>query len=419
MKRRAIREVVVWAVIVWTFFATLARGIRMPNDYAEAHWLLDYQFGFIKRGLVGAICHLVTDLSGIQMSPYLISILSAVILFMMSAAFLYLLYRVCRWQQIQPDATVLTVIWVSSPFVVMSGHLIGYFDSLIYLFTIISIGLVFHGRPYLASCVSAVALFVHESFLLTGLPLVWLASVAVVAASDRPRQWKHSLIALCVPLAVFLIISTLPFLTTDHVLLRQQIGAHLDSFGFVPTRSHDIALWHTTTLLEFWQSEHHELVYRLLSPRMWFLTGPTLLVLFVCIHAWFRIRVFSPFSMLLIGVVCLPLAIHALAWDTVRIATYPLGSALITLWILVETRTIREQVVEILPMIALPAMAVNILGKTPLMDTEMERFSIPMRAIIYFPAMVLISDIAIRQFLTTWWTGFQEDGISGPDSKED
>ena len=34
--------------------ATVLRTIRWPNDWSEAHWLLDYRFGFVKRGLPAA-----------------------------------------------------------------------------------------------------------------------------------------------------------------------------------------------------------------------------------------------------------------------------------------------------------------------------------------------------------------------------
>lgn len=39
-------------LIVYTFVITSLRTLRSPNDFAEAHWLLDYRFGFIKRGLI-------------------------------------------------------------------------------------------------------------------------------------------------------------------------------------------------------------------------------------------------------------------------------------------------------------------------------------------------------------------------------
>ena len=52
------RSSLTYLVLLWTLGITLARAIRTPNDYSEAHWLLDYRFGFIKRGLIGSMCSL-------------------------------------------------------------------------------------------------------------------------------------------------------------------------------------------------------------------------------------------------------------------------------------------------------------------------------------------------------------------------
>ena len=41
--------------LLWAFGVTLGRGLRRPNDWAEAHWLISYDFGFIKRGLAGSL----------------------------------------------------------------------------------------------------------------------------------------------------------------------------------------------------------------------------------------------------------------------------------------------------------------------------------------------------------------------------
>jgi len=42
------------SLVGWAMVITMARAVRYPNDFAEAHWLLDYRFGFIKRALAGS-----------------------------------------------------------------------------------------------------------------------------------------------------------------------------------------------------------------------------------------------------------------------------------------------------------------------------------------------------------------------------
>ncbi len=50
MKKHHWKDLIAWAIVFWTFVVTIGRAIRAPNDFSEAHWLLDYSYGFMKRG---------------------------------------------------------------------------------------------------------------------------------------------------------------------------------------------------------------------------------------------------------------------------------------------------------------------------------------------------------------------------------
>ena len=41
--------------LLWATLITILRALRWPNDWAEAHWLISYEFGFLKRALPGTI----------------------------------------------------------------------------------------------------------------------------------------------------------------------------------------------------------------------------------------------------------------------------------------------------------------------------------------------------------------------------
>ena len=73
----------VFLILLYTLAFSVGKTLRFPNDWAESHWLMDYRFGFIKRGLAGEIfgwLFLKTELS--------ITILSAIILFALYFLFL-------------------------------------------------------------------------------------------------------------------------------------------------------------------------------------------------------------------------------------------------------------------------------------------------------------------------------------------
>ena len=389
------RTVIAWAILGWTLAATAARAIREPNAFAQAHWLLDYRFGVMKRGLIGSLGAVLTGVFGRQMTPRLILACSAVALFGMFAGMLVLLYRSAGRHAPKDDALAAGVVFVSSSFVVMNAHLLGYLDAFLYLFAIASVALTLNHRPFLGAFVSSVAMLAHESYILIGFPLVCLASWAALGTRRTGTGWRSRVVALSVPVLVFAAIPSIQALTTDPLTLRQHLTHHLDSFGFVADRSEWVALWQTTTFLEFFREESGDFSERLLSPDAWTSLGPSLLTLLLFMYASFRIRVFSTLSIMLLGVVAAPLAMHAVAWDYGRISTYTIGSAFIALWILAETQR-AWKAPRVFFALAILVSGLNALTRMPLMDDEVERFSDVTRLLIYLPSLGLLVFLAAR-----------------------
>lgn len=403
MRKIQHRTIIATTVVIWTFAVTLCRAIRMPNDFSEAHWLLDYRFGFMKRGFIGSLCSLTTNALGLQMTPMLITILSVITLCSMSVAMLCIFVRVIRRRQTKMSVLVLGVVFASSPFVVMSAHVLGYFDALLYFLAIASVTLVLRGRPLFAALLSSLAILTHESYLLIGFPLVCLASIGVLSANtERGARWTTYTIAIFIPVAVFLAASLLQSLSTDAIILRAQLAERLDSFGFVETKSKGVALWQTTTFLEFFRQQVGAFPRRLMNPVVLASVGPTLLTILVFIHSSYRIRVFSPFSIVLLGIVCTPFAMHAVAWDTARISTYAIGGGFIAYWILAETRTAQKPH-DLFLLLALAALILNIFGHIPLMAHKVERFSNQARLLLYLPTIAFVITAAVWNIGYGWF----------------
>jgi hypothetical protein len=324
----------------------------------------------------------------------------------MFVAMLYLLVRILKRRQAKMGVLVLSIVFASSPFVVMNAHLFGYYDALLYLTAIMSTALVLRGHPFFAALLSSLGILTHESYLLIGIPLVCLASIEVVTANkDGNTRWTPHIIAICIPVVVFLATPLLQSLTTDATTLQAQLTERLDFFGFVPTRSKGVALWQTTPFMESFRQQRGSLNERLLNPLVLTSVGPTLLTILFFIHSTFRIRAFSPFSIMLLGLVSAPLAIHAVAWDTARISTYLLGSAFIAWWILAETRT-PQRTNSLFLLLALPTLMLNVFGTIPLMDGEVERFSGPLRLLLYFPAVTFVAMAVFQNLGGNWFKEF-------------
>ena len=378
-----------WAIIAWTLGVTVARSIRFPNDFSEAHWLLDYRFGFIKRGLIGSLCSAASSFFGFVMSPQIIIGLSVVTFVLLYGALLILIFRLLRRSGASGDIPLLALVFVSSPFVVMNAHLFGYFDALIYFFAIVASALMLANWPIAAACVGVVGLLTHESFLLIGFPLICVASVLRCGADGAAAHRLRHLTATSLPVIVFLGIVLFQSIVADQAHLRESLTAYLQSYDFIPTRAKSVANWHTTGFFQFLEKQRGFLVRRLLEPQLMASLSPALLTLLLYVHGAFRVRPFGKLSLLVIGAVLSPLAMHAIAWDTARISSYVVGGAFIALWIFREARPAHASG-GLIALLAVPALLLNVFYRYPLMDKEVERFSDVQRVLLYLPAFLLV-----------------------------
>ena len=391
------------AILLWTFTVTCLRGLRAPNDFAEAHWLLDYRFGLIKRGLVGSLGSVATSALGVTMTPLLIGVLSGAIYGGFCAAILLVLRRFLRRAAsgaadgaapAAESAALAALVFVSSPFVVMSAHVFGYFDALLYLLALAAIVLVGRDRPFAAAALQGAAILIHESYLLLGYPLVLFASWLAVGDPVRPADLRRHALAHALALLPLAALLAAQF-AGDAAALRAQIAGYLAAFDFVATRVDDVALYQTTGFFANLGQNFDLFARRVLDPRLAMSVAPSLFVLVYCGHAILRIAPFSRTSLVWLGVTAAPYLLHAVAWDTERIATYAVGSAMVGLWLLAEARR-PSGWSPLLPLAAVPALVFNAFYRIPLMDGDAERFSLVWRALLYAPALALAVILVLR-----------------------
>lgn len=381
-------------LVIWTVFVTNLRAIRFPNDYAEAYWLIDYEFGYIKRGLIGTLSKVFGQVFSIQMTPELIIFFSSVSLVLMYVVLLYLLSRGFQ-RPVTIDVIVIGLMFATSPFVLMNAHVFGYFDSILYFLCIISVISVLRGQYFLASFVSTIAVFVHEAYVFIGFPLVLFAFIVHTKKTQTRSHLVFQIIAMITPLVCFFTAVLLQHSTTDMVLLRSQLAQHLDSFGFVDSQSRPIAYFQTTSFVAFFSEQYVLFNERLFDLNILSIISPTLIAIILYMYRVHGIPVLSSLSFLLCGVICAPLVMHLVAWDTARISTFTIGSAFIAWWILFETRKSRFEfdgfiLISLFVIIynTLGIMSCSVLSCT--IKVEYERFSTPIRLLLYSPTLAFV-----------------------------
>lgn len=390
------RILVSFLVLAWTCGVTLARGWGLPNDFSSAHWYLDYGLGFMKRALVGTLASGFARLFGSPLQPEAVDILATVITGTFIGLLLVVAWRVLVRHRASPPVLWAGLVFFSSPFIVMTAHLVGYFDSLIYLLTVVAILLVQRRRDRWAALVMALAILVHEGVLLTGLPLVALAVLMRDAPGDGNLKTWSPLKPLILPVAVMVLLAVWGALTGGGAGLRPELVARFTEVGIAPDKVEWIARWLTTPLMDFWRDQAREFLPRVTEPGVLAPTAPSLVALLVCLFVGSGLRPTSRASLFVLGAVGAPILMHAVAWDGARIATYPIGGAFLALWIVGRIWNLDRLGGAIIPL-ALPVLFLNTFQQLPLMDGDVERFSILARVALYLPAWILALALTLEQ----------------------
>jgi hypothetical protein len=161
----------------------------------------------------------------------------------------------------------------------------------------------------------------------------------------------------------------------------------------------------TTTLVQFLRTEAGYFGARLCDPALTAAIGPSVIGILAFIAA--NVRMGLRGGVALLVVVGAPLAMHAVAWDTERIWTYVIPGAFFATWILMETRATRPVPAWSL-LVALPVLLLNMNNHVPLMDGEWDRFTDPVRLLLYLPTLLFVIGVigknrqAIRHSLRPW-----------------
>ncbi len=154
-----------------TLFYAFLRGIGFPNLYAATHLLLDYEHGFIKRGLPGAILQtlglpILLRYSFFFWTSLGLLLLNFALLFQMA------LRLACSGR---PASLASASLYVSSMSIVFLSHTIGYFDHAGLLVTLLVLRVHAPRRQlWIAGVGFSLLLLMHEGQIVIFYPVVFL-----------------------------------------------------------------------------------------------------------------------------------------------------------------------------------------------------------------------------------------------------
>lgn len=387
--------------LFWSFLMTILRSFRLPNDWAEAHWLISYKFGFIKRALPGTIISPFTNFEYFRTNGNLIIAGISISLFIIFSLTLFLIaFRIIRQSNYKNEVVILVAIFLTSPFIVMSAHLNGYYDNIIILISVLSTILILKESVIKAAILLSIGVLVHETIFFIGIPAVtFTAFLKYQKQNDQLKlfdllisftKFHMSLILLPIGTIIILIV-TQSFL--DISTVRENLISHISLFNFIyENREVTVPTAFTTSFSEYLKSESPMFFERMTVGTNLLQIGLPLLALFS--YLWLslakfkdKILIFSLFSV----VTLLPLLLHIIAWDTSRIWAYPLITAFLAFWGIREA-FFEELVDQIKSRYILSAYFVvfifQLFSYVPLMDNVSDRFSIVVRFLLHSPAIL-------------------------------
>jgi len=380
-----LRPLLSCAILLGAMVATLLRTWRPPNDWAEAHWLLDYRFGFVKRGLCGEVLSWFGEVTEARIAAVVQTFAALFV-----AALFVMAVRVARAADWRPATVAALAAFLTSPFLVMTGHVVGYFDHVFFLLGAASIWLALRGRVLPGAPLQAGLVFVHEASIALTFPAFTLAvMLPLLESRANARAWLATLWPLLLPLATAALFSQVVGAPPDG--WKPQYLAWLRAHEFV-----DRGMAGTVADQLTWPlSRFREVVGQFSLPRLWkaesaylyLLVLPGVAVLLALCWRRARIGVASLQAPAVLFVALVPQAMHLIAYDLERIFTLSLMTTWFVAWIYHERAPVGDPVpsraFSLAVFVAACALVVgNCLTTIGLMDLEVDQLSFAARAAV-------------------------------------
>lgn len=372
------------ALLLLSGVYSFIRGFNPPLSYPLCQWFSTYEFGFVKRGLVGT---LIAPLFHFRTGAEIREMVELAAMGIMVLKFLcvgWLARTVVGYartlgvrSRIPVVATLM--VFLLSPHMVFSAHLAGYFDHLLEIITITALVAIAKEKYFLLPFLCIAALCVHEMFAIYGLPVIGFAMIVkLFDRSKKPVRFPVALLtAIFAPvlfLGIFLHFAQQVYST--HQL--EQMRDRANQYGAVSSPGIQNMVNHLGEgVLDSWRMQRKSGPRsRLTDAAVVKGTYPAtaLFAIIACILLLQKRRWFS--AALLPVVAVLPLAANYIAWDGYRFASNALFQSFLALFAVVYLTRPKLQlptVGTVLWLIPLIAAGINhIWQPVPLMDHQID-----------------------------------------------
>ncbi len=389
------RKLLLIGLYLYALLFSVGRTLRLPNKWSESHWMMDYRFGFIKRGLAGEIFGWFCT-----KDEFSILILSAVILLLLSVFMIGIAFKETIKRENSFYRILFFLIFFLSQYIVFSAHLIGYLDHVVFLLTLAVIYLIRKDRIFQASLIATVSVFIHEISLFLMLP-VSVFALLVFESPKIPFLFKNILSkGMVKKMALFLI---LPFLSVifisffheyDGTTYAFKVFNYLREIPFIPDKvAQSVTSGYTQSFSLSFQEQHEHFIQRVFISKATLFYGIPLLFLLWITLKEFELKENIGVFILLSVITFIPLLLHSIAYDTYRIWTFPFMILFLGFWILSLTDHKNAQVKNLSALetvFFVTSFLLVTLIPNVLFDGETERFSIPVKIILVLPLFLML-----------------------------
>lgn len=218
----------VWLALIGVLLLnSVLRGIRPPNMWAYTQFLLNYDFGFAKRSLQGAVIG-AFNIPGLHTYTfafwYMMVVFTANVLLL-----LWVMRRLCATEDL--TARLISAVFASSLAVVALAHFVGYGDQPTLLVVLLATAI----RNFYHRCIFVAALFplcllIQETEFVIFFPIIafrFMIDLRVTVTEQRPRLAALCLVLVCV-LAALLAVGNTHMSVASATAMLQSIQSNAD-----------------------------------------------------------------------------------------------------------------------------------------------------------------------------------------------